>query len=91
MHVQLLAETKLLSKDADIELGTVINDDRSCAASSINSNLEDIGTKETYQNEIKKITYFDRVLHLVRIPRVRRSAMAAFAIMSLWHRAKVEM
>lgn len=83
MHVQHLAETKLLSKNSDVELGPVSNNP-SRATSGINSNPDDIGQNETYQNEIKKITYFGRIMHLARIPRVRRSAMAAFAIMSMW-------
>jgi hypothetical protein len=81
MHAQLLAETKLLSKASEVELGNVLSN-HSLATPGIGMNLEDIGQNETYQDEIRKITYFDRVLHLVRIPRVRRSAVAAFAIMS---------
>ncbi|PGH27083.1 hypothetical protein AJ80_01269 [Polytolypa hystricis UAMH7299] len=45
------------------------------------TDLGDVGENETYQDELEKITYVNRVLQLVRVPRVRRSAMAAFAIM----------
>ncbi|KAK2756767.1 hypothetical protein FQN54_005213 [Arachnomyces sp. PD_36] len=81
MHVQLLAETKLLSKGSDFGIAPDSTNRYQEDSVSMNSANRDIGVEETYQNEIKKINYFDRVLHLVRVPRVRRSAVAAFAIM----------
>ena len=81
MHVQLLAETKLLSRSPTVELGPVLNTPAS-EMPRANTILEDLNNKETYQNEIKKITYWDRILQLATIPRVRRSAVAAFAVMS---------
>ncbi|KAF1816050.1 hypothetical protein P152DRAFT_478646 [Eremomyces bilateralis CBS 781.70] len=82
IHVQLLAETRLFSSRRDIGFNVVRNDtDSDLETNSIQTNLEGFGEAETYQDEIDKISYWDRVLQLWKVKRVRRSALASFAVM----------
>jgi hypothetical protein len=81
MHVQLLAETKLISRGGTVQAAPVLHSPPN-ENPRVNTIFEDIRNNETYQNEVKEITYWHRILHLATIPRVRRSAVAAFAVMS---------
>lgn len=86
MHVQLLAETRLFSSRREIGFNVVRNDAESdVETSSIHTDLGDFGEDETYQDEIDRISYWDRVLQLWRVKRVRRSALASFAVMSTFY------